>query len=106
MRHARELFVWYRVEGDRAAHVRAEIDSMQRALEARCPGLHSRLLIRDEGSGPQTWMEIYAFNEAVTTHPNGIDDATQALIETAGVPIRRWLDGDRHIEGFERVDRP
>lgn len=104
VRGARELFVWYRVEGHLAERAHAEVIAMQRTLEARCPGLHARLLIRDDGSGPQTWMETYASTEA-TTHPHGIDDSTQALIETAAVPIRRWLDGNRHVEGFERVDR-
>ncbi len=104
MSGARELFVWYRVQGDRAERARAEVNAMQRTLEARCPGLHACLLMRDDGSGPQTWMETYASTEA-TTHPHGINDVTQALIETAAVPIRHWLDSDRHVEGFERVDR-
>ncbi len=104
-RVARELFVWYRVATDRAEHVRAEVEAMQRALEARSPGLRARLLIRDDGTGPQTWMETYASHEPAAIAEKGIDDTMQARIESAATQIRQWLDGDRHVESFEVVVR-
>ena len=101
-RAARELFVWYRVAGDRAERVRAEVEAMQRALEVQSPGLRARLLIRDDGTGPQTWMETYASHAPDAT---GIDDAMQARIESAAEPIRRRIEGERHVEIFEVVAR-
>lgn len=82
---------------------------MQRALEAQCPGLRARLLIRDDGSQTQTWMETYAVSEdalAAAVSPIGIDDALRARIESAAGPLRAWIDGDRHVETFDLVDRP
>ncbi len=109
VRRVRELFVWYRVAVDRAMQARAEVDAMQRRLEAQCPGLRARLLTRDDGSGPQTWMETYAVGEeslAASVSPIGIDDAMRARIESAAAPLRAWIDGDRHVETFDLVDRP
>ena len=108
VRRARELFVWYRVGVDRAERARAEVDAMQRRLEAQCPGLRARLLIRDDGDGPQTWIETYASRDeslagAITLA--SIDDAMRARIESAAEPLRRWIEGDRHVETFDLVDR-
>jgi hypothetical protein len=105
VRRARELFVWYRVDADRAERARAAVEAMQRSLEARFPGLHARLLIRDDEPGPQTWMETYALHEGAATSSAGIDAAMQASIEIAAAPIRPWLGSDRHGEGFEVVSR-
>jgi len=95
VRHARELFVWYRVAGDRAGAARAEVDAMQRALEVLSPGLRPRLLVRDGGSGLQTWMETYAI----------VDDAMTARIASAASALLPLIDGDRHVEIFEPVER-
>ena len=104
VRRARELFVWYRVAVDQAERVRVEVDAMQRALEAQCPDLRARLLIRDDAPGPQTWMETYAFGDVATSvDATRIDDAMQARIEAAAAPIRHLLDGDRHVERFEVI---
>ena len=103
MSGGRELFVWYRVDRAHIDRLRAEVDAMQRALEARCPGLHARLLIRDDGPGAQTWMETYSVANGNGT---GIDAALQALIEARAAPIRPLLDSDRHVEGFDLAGRP
>ena len=105
VRRARELFVWYRMDVDKADRVRVEVDAMQRALEAQCPGLRARLLVRADAPGPQTWMETYALgNVATSDDATQIDDAMQARIEAAAAPIRHWIDGDRHVERFEVID--
>jgi hypothetical protein len=105
VRGARELFVWYRVAADRAERVGVAVEAMQRLVKAQIPGLEARLLIRDDGSGSQTWMETYALREGAATSSTGIDAAMQASIETAAAPIRPWLEGDRHVEGFEVAGR-
>ena len=105
VRGARELFVWYRVDADRAERIGVAVEAMQRSLEARFQGLCARLLTRDDGSGPQTWMETYALREGAATSSTGVDAAIQASIETAAAPIRPWLEGDRHVEAFEVVGR-
>ncbi len=103
MNCGRELFVWYRVADDRSAHVRDEVVTMQRKLEATSPGLRARLLIRTEANGLQTWMETYALRDG---DAGGIDEAMQERIEAAAARLGRWLDGPRHAEIFDLADRP
>lgn len=98
----RELFVWYRVARGHERHARAAVEAMQRMLESQCPGLHARLLTRADDSAAQTWMETYAM---LGTGTNGIDDTTQIRIAAAATELRRWLDGDRHVESFDVADR-
>ena len=95
VRQARELSVWYRVAADRSDAVRVEVEAMQRALEAQCPGLRARLLVRGDGSGPWTWMETYT----------RVDDAMTARIASAAAPLLPLIDGERHVEVFEVVER-
>ncbi len=103
VRHARELFVWYRVASDRAVAARAEVDAMQRALEAQCPGLRARLLVRDDRSEPETWMETYAMVDDPARGTLAIDDAMTARIASAAAALLPMIAGDRHVEVFEPV---
>jgi hypothetical protein len=89
-----ELFVYYRVHSPNAAAARAEVARLQAALREQMPGLHARLLCRDDRPGePQTWMETYA-------SPGGIDDVMQSRIETQARALLPMLDGPRHTEVF------
>ena len=101
-RRRRELFVWYRVEREHVERAGVEVESMQRALEAERDDLQARLLVRRDGAGPETWMEVYSLG---AEHANGIDEALQSRIEAAAAPMLRWLASDRHVEAFDVVDR-
>ena len=98
----RELFVWYRVDDRNADALRAEVESLQRSLEQRHPGLRARLLIRRE-AGRQTWMEIFTRPPRAPDDVGGIDAATEAAIAAAAQALRPLLASDRHVEAFEVV---
>lgn len=97
----RELFVWYRVRDHDAPAARDTALAMQRSLVARCPGLEARLLIRDVGGGVQTWMETYARSASAAN--DGVDAATEALIDSASAALQDLTCGTRHVEAFEPV---
>ena len=94
----RELFVYYGVPQGAAAAALAAVVGAQAALRAAHPGLVARLLRRSEAATqPETWMETYALPGSI----DGIDMTLQAGIEAAAAPLRRLLDGNRHVEAFE-----
>ena len=96
----RELFVWYRVAGSKAAAARAQVLQMQEALAAEHPGLATRLLARsDDGVDPQTWMEVYACSSS----PAGVDAVLARSIEHRARSLDGWIEGPRHTEAFEAV---
>jgi hypothetical protein len=99
----RELFVYYRVRDDRAGAALVAVQAMQDAMRRRHPALRTRLLRRPPTDpGPQTWMEIYAMDERVA--PDGVDASLQEEIELhAGALLAACIDGDRHVEVFERL---
>lgn len=95
----RELFIYYRVPQVAAAAARAAVTAGQAALRARHPGLVTRLLRRPDEADPTqpgTWMETYALPVAAA----GVDEAVEASIEGAMAPLRRLIDGPRHVEVF------
>lgn len=96
----RELFVWYRVRDEHAGAARAAVESMQRSLVETCPGLQARLLVRRD-AGVQTWMETYARPPRTASDGAGIDAASEAAIAAAALPLREWIEGERHVEAFE-----
>jgi hypothetical protein len=98
----RELFVWYRVDDRNADALRAEVESLQRSLEQRHPGLRARLLIRRE-AGRQTWMETFTRSPRDSGDAGGVDNATAAAIAAAALALRPLLASDRHVEAFEVV---
>jgi hypothetical protein len=97
----RELFVWYRVRDERIADARAAVQAMQDALAVRWPGLHARLLTRDDaGGGGQTWMETYSRDAGAAGGSDGIDAGIEQAIATAARSLAALLDGTRHVEAF------
>ena len=91
----RELFIYYRATQENASVVHAQVSRMQTELRVRHPGLQARLLRRPEAAdGRHTWMETYS-------SPDGIDSALQAAIETAALALAPFIDGSRHLEGFD-----
>jgi hypothetical protein len=101
----RELFVWYRVRDDRIAEARAAVQAMQGALAVRWPGLHARLLTRDDAGGGQTWMETYSRDADAAGESDGIDAGIEQAIATAARSLADLLDGARHVEAFT-ISRP
>ena len=99
---ARELFVWYRVRPDRADAARVAVLAMQRSLCNERPGLHARLLVRDD-AGTSTWMETYSLPSPSTGDATGIDAAIEAAIAAAAGPLAGLIDGPRHAEAFAVV---
>lgn len=97
----RELFIYYRVGLDHAAAATAEVAAMHARLRERLPGLTTRLLRRDDGAGErvQTWMETYAFDDAML-HPAGITPEIESLIDAQARALAGWIDGERHVEAF------
>lgn len=90
----RSLFIYYRIASTEAAAARADVEAVQDTLRARHPGLQAGLWRRpQEKDGMQTWMETY-------THPAGVDEAVEADIAAAALPLARWLQGPRHVEVF------
>ena len=98
----RELFVWYRVDDRNADALRAKVESLQRSLEQKHPGLRARLMIRGE-PGRQTWMETFARSPRDSGDAGGVDGATEAAIAAAALALRPLLASDRHVEAFEVV---
>ena len=99
---ARELFVWYRVQRDRADAARAAVLALQRSLCSERPGLRARLLVRDDGD-MATWMESYSLPARSAGDDHGIDAAIEAAIAAAALPLERLIDGPRHVEAFTVV---
>jgi hypothetical protein len=99
---ARELFVWYRVRHDHADEARAAVLALQRTLRSRWPGLHARLLVRDEDE-TSTWMETYSLPARDVDDDSGIDAAIAAAIAAAALPLEGLIDGPRHVETFAVV---
>lgn len=94
----RELFIYYRATIDNASALHAAAQALQTELQARHPGLRTRLLRRpDVVDGLHTWMETYA----APLSPNGITESLQAEIERAAVAkLGSLITGPRHTESF------
>lgn len=89
-----DVYVYYRVRGEKAAQLHGQVSKMQAELAARF-GITAALKRRsDETQSLQTWMEIY---EAV---PEGFLPALHEAATQAQLPV----DGERHVETF--VDVP
>jgi Domain of unknown function (DUF4936) len=84
-------YVWYTVEGDRAAARRA-IEAMMRAIEQRT-GIAGRVLARRDDAA--TWMEIY---EHVDDDAS-FERALRAAADEHGA-ARIAVGGQRHVERF------
>lgn len=92
---ATELYVYYRAPTAADESLALAIGAAQRGLEARHPGLRSRLLRRPEPTnGQTTWMETYR-------HAEGVDAALEAAIDAAAQFALQGLGaGERHVERF------
>ena len=104
----RELFVYYKVRPSTAQAAHAAVVAMQQALCASHDLLTARLLRRKDAtaSTSETWMEIYASRLADDGRPGlEIDDALEAEIVQAALGLAPFIDGDRHVERFEALDR-
>lgn len=95
-----ELFVWYRVRRQHVAAARDAVDAMQRSLAASWPGLHARLLIRDDAD-PQTWMESYSLAGEEQAANRGISTKLEQAIAAAAQGWSALIEGERHVEAFE-----
>jgi hypothetical protein len=94
----RELFIYYRVRDADAAAAREAVAAMHRQLRRSWPGLHARLMTRQGIDGDtQTWMETYSLAD----DGRGIDAGTESAIEAHAVSLAHFIDGPRHVEGFE-----
>lgn len=99
----RELIVYYRVPEAAWEQAGAAATEFQRLLLQAHPELKARVLRRSQSRGGQvTLMEFYALDPG--TFPEGIDAAWQTRIEAAAVVMRRWQQGERHVEWFDPVD--
>jgi hypothetical protein len=98
---ARELYVYFHAPADRASEINAAVREMQQRLGSSFPGLEVALLRRpDDGSGRHTWMEIYAW--AGGRVDRSTDDAFRQMLASETVGWQHLLDGQRHLEVFER----
>lgn len=93
-------FIYYRIHPDDRAAVMAAVRQFQAELRQRCPELTTDLLCRmPDASGLLTFMEIYAFTNALP--PAGRPElALPACIEQAAAVLSPWLQGERHVETF------
>lgn len=99
----RELFVYYRVDESAWQAASRAVVEFQRRLRDAHPSLSARVLRRPETKGGQvTLMEVYAVDP--TLSPEGIDDTWLGRIEGAAMVMRRWQQGERHVEWFDPVD--
>ncbi|MBC7955127.1 MAG: DUF4936 family protein [Cytophagales bacterium] len=94
----RELFIYYRTTIENASVLHATALALQAELQARHPGLQTRLLRRPEAAnGLHTWMETYA----APLSPNGISESLQGEIEIAAhAKLASLIAGPRHTEIF------
>ena len=93
----RELYIYYRVADADAVAARREVEAMHDRLRQAHPGLVARLLNRaDDGSGQQTWMEIYALPGSA----GGIPADLEASIEGWAARWSALIAGSRHVEAF------
>jgi hypothetical protein len=98
----RQLYVYYRVEEGVWQQAGAAVAEFQRRLCQAHPDLSARVLRRPETKGGQvTLMEVYVVDPA--TNPEGIDITWQSRIESAAVVMRRWQQGERHVEWFDAI---
>lgn len=99
----RQLYVYYRVEETAWQQASAVVVEFQQRLCKAHPDLSARVFRRPETKGGQvTLMEVYAVDAA--TSPEGIDITWQSRIESAAVVMRRWQQGERHVEWFDAVN--
>lgn len=88
------LFIYYRVPQARVVAAQAALRQMFDVLQARWPGLQSRLYGRqDEASQDVTWMEVHQ-------HPQGVHADCQEDVATQAQQWLTGLIGVRHIEVF------
>ncbi|MFT3856912.1 MAG: DUF4936 family protein [Aquabacterium sp.] len=96
----RALYVYYRVPAAQAVAARVAIDAMQSTLRQLYPGLHARLMSREDASGmvplEATWMEVYE-------HPQGVSRACELRLETLASALPDGVIGSRHVEVFVAV---
>ena len=96
---ATSLFVYYRVRADAVEAARLTVRRLHDALRSRHQGLEAGLWRRPETvDGRVTLMETYA-------RAGGIDAALRLAIEReAAQALAGLVDGERHVEVFERCD--
>ena len=99
----RQVLVYYRVDEGVWQQASAAVVEFQRRLREEHPELSAHVLRRPHAKGGQiTLMEVYALDP--TSNPDGIDLAWQTRIESAAVVLRRWQQGERHVEWFDPID--
>lgn len=87
-----ELYIYYRVQEQRAAELAPQVVAMQQRLSAEL-GVQAQLKRRPNAKdGLQTWMEVYLAT------PAGFDGALDEAVKQSG--ILAWIDGERHTEVF------
>ncbi len=97
---ARELFVYWKLQADRAEDAAAATAAMQAELLQAHPGLQARVYRRADTRGEiATLMETYASTAAA-----GVGSDWQAAIEAAAARhLAGWCAGPRHVEAFDRL---
>jgi len=97
-----EVYVYYRVAYANVQAVLQAVNSFQRRLRERDPGLAARVLRRsDDRSDGITLMETYAFDDGRNT---GIDPALRSRIEEAAAALTPLLSSPRQTEVFDAFD--
>ena len=88
------VFVWYRIEGDRAV-LQRNMTALLRAVET-ATGIAGRVLARRDD--PTTWMEIYEH----VADPAAFERILASLAERHAVA--GFAPGGRHVERFAALD--
>ena len=88
-------YVYYKVEANRLAALRALVDGLFREIEKQS-GVRGRWMRRRDD--PSTYMEVY----------EGVKDAGtfEALLEREGAKLGRILTGGRKLEVFISAQTP
>jgi len=93
-----ELFIYYRVNAQRATEVRSKVLEWHRELGVTHPALQCRLLMRPvEQEGLLTWMETYAIADPAQASDA---NALRERIERGPPDLQAWIVGERYVEVF------
>jgi hypothetical protein len=94
----RNLFVYWRVDADRAEAAVLAVQAFHAGLRVKQPGVQTSLYRRSEASkAGVTLMEIYAA-------AGGFDDARQVgLLADASQVLAGWALEGRHVEVFDQL---
>jgi len=93
-----ELFVYWHARGDQAEAAICAAQDLQATLRGRFPALAARLYRRpEERDGRITVMEVYS------TTGDFAPALRQAIDAAAHEALDPWLQGERHVEVFDRL---